>query len=123
MASILVVEDDQDLNAAYKIILEHEGHDVTVAFDGKQALAKSQKSEPEIIVLDLLMPIMSGIEFLREYNSTNHNSKILVFTNLEASTEIDEAFQLGADKCVLKSWTGPGGLVKIVDGVLSGSTV
>lgn len=122
MANILVVEDDQDLNAAYKIILEHEGHDVRVAFDGKEALGTVQNSQPEIIVLDLLMPVMSGIEFLREYNNTDHNSKILVFTNLENSSEINEAFRLGADKCVVKSWTGPQGLVKMIDGVLGKST-
>ena len=103
MADILIVEDDRDLNNAYKLILEADKHHVVSAFDGRQALVKLHNYEPDLILLDLLMPIKSGVEFLRDYgvDHKKKRAKILVFTNLENSPEIDEAFRLGADKCVI----------------------
>jgi two-component system response regulator VicR len=120
MADILIVEDDRDLNNAYKLILEADKHHVVSAFDGRQALSKLHNFEPDLILLDLLMPIKSGVEFLRDYgvDHKKKRAKILVFTNLENSPEIDEAFRLGADKCVIKAWTAPHGLVKVVNDVL-----
>lgn len=119
MANILVVEDDQDLNTAYRIILEHEGHQVKVAFNGQEALDALSDFTPDLIVLDLLMPVMSGIDFLHAYHDSGNEAKILVFTNLENSAEINEAFRLGADKCVVKAWTGPQGLLKVVGNILT----
>ena len=57
MADILVVEDDKDLNAAYKVILASEKHRVKTAFNGKEALEKLVGYTPDLILLDLLMPI------------------------------------------------------------------
>lgn len=120
MADILVVEDDQDLNNAYKLILQADKHNVKTAFNGKQALNELKGFSPDLILLDLLMPIKSGVDFLREYGEiyTAPGTKILVFTNLENSPEINEAFKLGADKCVIKSWTAPQGLIKVVNDIL-----
>jgi len=118
MAQILVVEDDHDLNTAYKIILEHEKHTVQTAFNGQEALTKLKDFDPDLIVLDLLMPVMSGIDFLTQYKDLPTHAKVLVFTNLENSAEINEAFRLGADKCVVKAWTGPQGLLKVVNNIL-----
>ncbi len=120
MADILIVEDDRDLNNAYKLILEAAKHNVISAFDGRQALSKLHNFEPDLILLDLLMPIKSGVDFLHDYGETHkkNRARILVFTNLENSPEIDEAFRLGADKCVIKAWTAPHGLLKVVNDVL-----
>ena len=122
MANIVVVEDDHDLNTAYRIILEHEKHTVQTAFNGDEALKKLKDFEPDLIVLDLLMPVMSGIDFLNEYQAMPKTAKVLVFTNLENSKEINEAFRLGADKCVVKAWTGPQGLLKVVNNILTTET-
>ena len=120
MANILIVEDDRDLNTAYKLILEAADHHVVSAFDGQQALIKLHDFEPDLILLDLLMPVKSGVDFLHDYSDVQkkNRARILVFTNLENSPEIDEAFRLGADKCVIKAWTAPHGLVKVVNDVL-----
>ena len=121
MAKILVVEDDRDLNEAYRLILEREKHKVETVYDGQQALDKLKKFKPDLILLDLLMPIKSGVDFLREYNQidTDPNVKVIVFTNLENAPEINEAFRLGAYKCIVKSWTAPQGLVKVINDILS----
>jgi two-component system response regulator VicR len=123
VANIFVIEDDQDLNFAYKMILAKEKHTVDSAFNGDEALEKLKEkdSEPDLILLDLLMPVKSGVEFLQEYDVVhNHkNVKVLIFTNLEHASDIHEAFRLGADQCVIKAWTAPQGLLKVVNDVLA----
>jgi DNA-binding response OmpR family regulator len=120
MANILIVEDDKDLNFAYRLILEREGHKVESAFNGEEALQKLESFEARIILLDLLMPIKSGVEFLQNYDIINEHPdvKILVFTNIDNAPEINEALRLGADKCIIKAWTSPQGLVKLIDNML-----
>lgn len=123
MAKIFIVEDDQDLNAAYRMILSKEGYTVDSAFNGDEALEKVTDFGPDLILLDLLMPVKSGVEFLQEYDVVNKHPavKVLIFTNLEHASEIHEAFRLGANQCIIKAWTAPQGLVKIVSDVLGGS--
>jgi two-component system response regulator VicR len=121
VAKILIVEDDQDLNYAYQMILTREGHTVVTAYNGDEALEKLQDFDPELILLDLLMPVKSGVEFLQEFDvvKKHRDIKVLIFTNLEHASEIHEAFRLGANQCVIKAWTAPQGLIKVVSDVLS----
>ncbi len=120
MANILVVEDDKDLNFAYRLILERANHTVESAFNGDEALEKLRDFDAQIILLDLLMPIKSGVEFLQSYDIVHEhpNVRILVFTNLDNAPEINEALKLGADKCIIKAWTSPQGLTKLIDNLL-----
>jgi two-component system response regulator VicR len=124
MARVLVVEDDRDLNKAYSIILRHEGHEVVSAFDGQEALDKLRNFEPELVLLDLLMPIMGGLEFLQNWEKSKRqpNVKILIFTNMENSPEVSEAYKLGAERCIIKSWTAPHNLARVVTDSLNGSS-
>lgn len=119
MAHILVVEDDKDLNRAYQIILENEGHKVESAFNGQEALKALQTFKPDLILLDLLMPIMGGLEFLKNYDlKQNTGVKVLIFTNMENSPEVTEAYKLGAHRCIIKSWTAPQNLSRTIQNVL-----
>jgi len=125
LARILIVEDDKDLNNAYSVILKHEGHEVVEAFDGKEALSKIKDFNPELVLLDLLMPVMGGLEFLKSWGDPKKrkNVKILIFTNMENSPEVTEAYKLGANRCIIKSWTAPHNLAKVVsDTLLSNDT-
>ena len=122
MAHILVVEDDKDLNNAYCIILRHEGYEVVAAFDGQEALQKLHTFKPDLILLDLLMPVMGGLEFLQKWSagkSAKRNAKVLIFTNMENSPEVAEAYKLGADRCIIKSWTAPHNLAHVVGETLA----
>lgn len=119
MANILVVEDDHDLNNAYCIILRHSGHNVVAAFDGEDALEKLEDFEPDLVLLDLLMPVMGGLEFLQKWDTKRRSPvKILIFTNMENSPEVSEAYKLGANRCIIKSWTAPHNLSKVVSDTL-----
>ena len=120
MANILIVEDDHDLNNAYCIILKNEGHNVVSAFDGSEALDKAKTFTPDLILLDLLMPIMGGLEFLQKYDLKKRHAsvKVLIFTNMENSPEVSEAYTLGAKRCIIKSWTAPHNLARVVGDTL-----
>lgn len=131
MARILIVEDDKDLNNAYSIILKNEGHEVVEAYDGQEALNKvtpadgSEPFVPDLILLDLLMPIMGGLEFLQHYDllKTHKNVKVLIFTNMENSPEVNEAYKLGAHRCIIKSWTAPHNLARVINNTLQNKDV
>ena len=114
---VLVVEDEQALNNAYRMILERAGYEVQTAFDGTEALQYVVPFHPDIILLDLKMPRMDGIAFLEEYQPKilgSKKPKIIVFSNYDLQEEIDQAFSLGADKYVLKAWAAPKDLLKII---------
>ena len=117
--NILVVEDDPSLNEAYKMILESSGHRTRTAFDGKEALRLVAEQDPDIIFLDLRMPIMDGIEFLKKYEpkKSHKHVKVIVFSNYDMQQEVDEAYDLGAERYVLKAWASPKELLKLVDDI------
>ncbi|MBP9115231.1 MAG: response regulator [Acidimicrobiia bacterium] len=114
---ILVVEDDVDLNNTYSIVLRKEGLDVSSAKDGLEAIKLLDKFTPDLVLLDLRMAKMGGVEFLKESNIANNlpNTKIIIFTNFDLNDEIQEAFELGASRYVLKAMLSPKQLVKLVE--------
>lgn len=124
MANILIVEDDKDLNNAYSIILSSQDHVVESAFDGQEALDKLNSFKPDLILLDLLMPIMGGLEFLQHFDLKAHpDVKVLIFTNMENSPEVAESYKLGAHRCIIKSWTAPHNLSRVINDALDGTPV
>lgn len=118
---ILIVEDDKDLSDAYEIILSSSGYDVSSAANGELALkAIDEAGDPDIIFLDLRMPVMDGIAFLKAYDPEQHPEvTIVVFSNYDAQKEVNEAFNLGAHRYVLKAKASPKALVKIVESISS----
>lgn len=110
---VLVVEDDTALSDAFSIVLRNAGYDVSLAHDGKEALELTAKNRYAIILLDLLMPIMDGKEFLRQFENKS-DVPIIVFSNLDAKDDIDEALQLGATRYMLKSWASPQKLTELI---------
>ncbi len=121
MAKILIAEDEKALNDAYVLILKRAKHTVKSALDGAEALKICETFEPDLILLDLRMPHVGGIEFLKQYNipEKHPNVKVIIFSNLDMQKEIDEAFALGATKYMLKSWASPSELTKMIDAQLA----
>jgi len=116
--TVLVVEDEAELNDAYKIILESDGYKVISAFDGSEALSVLKENSVDLILLDLRMPRLDGIGFLQEYKPKGKKPKILVFSNYDMQQEIDDSYRLGADKYILKAWATPRELLQVVHGLL-----
>jgi two-component system response regulator VicR len=121
MAKILIVEDEKLLNEAYELVLKKEGHEVQTAFNGQDALDAFTRARPELVLLDLRMPKMDGVEFLKQLEKKGDYSDvhIIVFSNYDEQKEIDEAFAHGATRYILKAWSSPKELVKVVNETLN----
>lgn len=78
MQSVLVVEDDIDIRSALQGFLKDEGYNVVTADNGRTGLQMLEKEKPGLVLLDLMMPVMNGWEFLEEKNHSAANSKVPV---------------------------------------------
>jgi adenylate cyclase len=121
MQRVLIVEDEDILRKAYASIFALEKFSVVEAENGRVALEKIDKAKPDIVVLDILMPVMSGLEFLQKIDLAKRfpDTKVLILSNLSDKKTIDEAIKLGASTHVLKSSMSPTQLVRIVRGLLA----
>ena len=118
-AKVLIIEDEALLNEAYQTILGKEGFTHRSAYNGQEALDILKEYTPNIILLDLRMPKMNGIEFLQNFTDpVKEKIKIIVFSNYDVQKEIDEAFALGATRYMLKAWATPKELVRVVNDLL-----
>lgn len=117
MADVLIVEDNDMLNRAYRTVLEKNGHKVETSTNGEEALEAVEKFNPKVILLDLLMPKMGGIEFLRIYRDkkASKDVKVVVLTNLGREEDIQEAMELGAYKYIIKAHSSPSDLANLVN--------
>lgn len=116
MSKVLIVEDEIMLQEVYKMVLLKHRCEVTVSSNGLEGLQTLSKFKPDIVLLDIFMPIMDGKEFLRNFSKADYpNTKIVVYTNLSDSKTETEMLELGADKFILKSSMTPQDLTDMVD--------
>lgn len=122
MARILIVEDYPNLQKLYRTVLEAEGYEVWLAKDGGEALGLVKDHEPDVILLDLLLPREGGLEFLRSFDHEKYaHIKVLVFTNMASPELFAEAKALGADQYLLKAKYTPKEMAEVVKQVLGDS--
>lgn len=111
-AKILVVEDDLLLRELYTDTLKDEGYNVDCAADGEEGLSKIKTGGWDLVLLDIILPKLDGLEIMRRVKSDDGQkpSKSIVFlTNLDKDEEIKEALMLG-DGYLIKSQITPGDL-------------
>lgn len=94
---ILVVDDEADLLAELAPLLERTGYHVTTASDGQQALTLVKQFNPDLIVLDVLMPCMDGREVLRQLRQAGNWTPVILLTRVGSPTERALSLQEGAD--------------------------
>ncbi|MDB4937366.1 MAG: hypothetical protein JWP87_4338 [Labilithrix sp.] len=83
-SSVLVIEDDPDMRGLLVLMLEDRGHQVLAACDGREGLDIAERSKPDLILLDMKMPVMDGWEFARRYREEERDpSPIVVMTAAE----------------------------------------
>ena len=109
---VLVVEDNDLLGVSYKMILAHNGYEVALVLNGKQALQEYRHFRPNVILLDYFMPIMNGRQFLTAFRPTKHpEAKIVLLSNMDDHEKLQEAFTLGIHSHLLKASLTPDQLV------------
>lgn len=116
MASILVAEDDTKQAELLRAYLTKDGHAVTVVHDGRAALDALRTSDPDLLVLDVMMPLLDGRDVLRVTRGERRAAVIMV-TALSAESDQLLGFDLGADDYVTKPYS-PRQLVARVNAVL-----
>src|SRR3954468_1361959 len=110
MSSILLIEDNRDYAATLSANLEREGYDVIVAANGVDGLALAKRDEPDLIILDLMLPAMNGFTVLQRLRDEGREAPVLIMTALSTEEEKLRGFGLGADDYVVK----PCGLLEIL---------
>jgi len=104
MSSVLVVEDEQSLREPLVYILQREGFDVFEAADGPSALVQWQNNSPDLILLDLMLPGMSGVDVCREIR-TRSLVPIIMVTAKDSEVDKVVGLEIGADDYVVKPYS------------------
>lgn len=115
--NILIVEDEHFIGELYTRALTKAGYNVNVVVDGNQGLAEAQTDKYDIILLDIMVPNLTGIEILKKLRdpaSKSIHSKIIITTNLEQKDEAREAIEKQADGYIVKANVTPHQLVEIL---------
>jgi len=105
MPTILIVEDEKDMARGLRDLLEYENHRVIIAEDGQSAINKYKKILPDIVVLDMMLPDMDGMNVCREIRKTSTVVPILVLSARGQEHDIVRAFEAGADDYVKKPFS------------------
>lgn len=115
MRKILLVEDEEILRDTAEMILSTQPYISHVAHNGQDALEKCSRETYDLILLDLMMPVMSGVEFLKRFkeNAPAH-TKVLILSNLSSGKEFDQAMELGVSGSVLKTELTPKKMLSLI---------
>lgn len=118
--TILLVEDDVFVSDIYQTKISSEGYEVILAENGLEAIKKLEKTVPDLILLDIIMPYMDGMETLRKIKSEEKWKKIpiILLTNLSDKEKIEEALGVGADDFLIKSHFTPSEVISKVNMLL-----
>lgn len=121
MSKILVVEDEPNIAAMYEFKFTHDGHKTEVARDGFEGLKKAETTNPDLILLDLRMPRMSGSEMLEKLRKTDWGSsiRVVIMTNISRDEAPKNLQFLNVDRYIVKAHHTPSEIVKIAEEILS----
>lgn len=119
MKKILVIDDDMTFIAMIKATLDPKEYTVASAGNGEEGLDAVTESKPDLILLDIMMPKMDGIEFLKKVNERYGEGAIsvLITSNQSSLETISEGVSLGVRGYFVKSNESLQGIMKIIDGV------
>ncbi|HOK35534.1 MAG TPA: response regulator [Candidatus Pacearchaeota archaeon] len=117
MAKILIIEDEKALADMYKIELERRGFEAIVAFEGEEGIEIAKKEKPDLIVLDLLLPRIQGIEALKilKQNSETKDIPVFILTNYDTFEQRANGENLGAEKYILKTSITPQKVADLIE--------
>jgi DNA-binding response OmpR family regulator len=121
MKKILIVEDDQIVANIYRNKFSVEGYQVDVANDGQAGLESIRTFRPDAVVLDLMLPRLTGVELMKQVRSLPDFEKlpIIVFSNTYLTNLVQEAWKAGATKCLSKANCSPKQLLEVIRGTLA----
>ncbi len=107
---VLLVEDDFFIRDVYRMALEQKGYQVLLAEDGKQALEIYDRELPDLVLLDIMLPRLGGMEvlkYIRKKADKTGKTPVIMMTNLDTAESVEQAMELGATQYWLKSTKDP----------------
>lgn len=118
---ILIVEDDMFIRDIYKVRFEQEGYEVTLAENGMACLDVLQKKNPDMILLDIMMPGMNGIDVLKKLKERDDWKEIpvIMLTNISEREKVNEVMDLQVKDYLIKSHFTPSEVVQKVNTLLN----
>ncbi|MBI4134860.1 MAG: response regulator [Candidatus Sungbacteria bacterium] len=121
MAKVLIVDDDPYIAEMYLIKFKEAGFEVTSAANGRQALEEMQTFRPDVVLLDIIMPIYDGYEVLKRMKERGDLAriKVIILSNLGQKEDIEKGLALGAVDYVIKAHFTPSEVVEKVKSVLN----
>ncbi len=114
---VLIVDDEPDILLMLRVNLESEGFDTALAGDGETALRRIEEERPDVVLLDVMMPVMDGWGVLSNLNRMDPRPRILVLSAKSGDRDMAKAYELGADEYVTKPFD-PDGLIASIDTLL-----
>lgn len=114
MAKILIVEDEVSVAEAIKEKLKNAGIDAQCEFDGKTGIEALQRENYDLVILDLIMPVMDGFQFLEELKNLGIKVPVIVTSNLSSEDDVARAKELGAKDYFVKVETPIEELLEII---------
>jgi DNA-binding response OmpR family regulator len=102
---ILIAEDEKPLAHALELKLQHEGMEAVIAINGEEALKLLDESDFDVMLLDMMMPVMDGFQVLQEIAKRDKKPVVFVLSNLSVHDDQDKVLGLGAKKYFIKSDT------------------
>ena len=105
--TVLVADDEPNIVISLEFLMKREGHEVTIARDGQQALDAIRASRPDLVLLDVMMPIKTGFEVLQELRADEAiaATKVLMLTAKGRETDTAKGIALGADAYMTKPFS------------------
>jgi CheY-like chemotaxis protein len=124
MAKLLIVEDDPLMSRMYQKIFTFEGYEVEMAGDGQEGLDKAREAKPTLMLLDVMMPKLNGLQVLEKLKSDPETKDIpvVMLTNLAGEQDAESALAKGAIKYIIKSEYEPKQVADMVKEILAGYT-
>ena len=120
---VLIIEDDVYISEMYKIKFESENYKTVITNNGSEVIKIIKKEKPDIILLDIVMPVMDGFDVLKIIKSDKkfNSIPVVMLTNLSQKESIERVFELGAKGYIVKSHFTPSEVVKKVKDILDGN--
>jgi len=117
MKRMLIIEDDAIVGQIYRHKFQVEGFQVELAGDGEAGVAATLRSKPDVVILDLMLPKLNGVEVLKKLRAepTTRDLPVIVLSNAYMSNLVQEAWKAGANYCMIKASCTPRQLVDIVN--------
>lgn len=117
---VLIVDDDPFILDMYVLKFKEYGFQVEVAHDGKEGIAKTKEFQPDVVLLDVVMPAMDGFDVLKKLKEdlNGKTPKLIFLTNFGQREDVERGMRLGADDYIIKAHFTPSEVVTKVQEVL-----